>query len=183
MGDAGAVTTDDEELAEAIRALHDYGRTSRFDFEYQGINSRMDEIQAAVLNVKLRHPHDEHIARCRKAMLYMDHLHPDIVERCIPKRLLEDPFSNVLHIFPFMTEERMRLREFLKEESVETAIHYPIPPNEQLGYPELRHYQLPITQDIACQELSLPCNSTMRDEEVIRVAQLINDYFLRRNLR
>ena len=183
LGDAGAVTTDDEELAEAIRALHDYGRTSRFDFEYQGINSRMDEIQAAVLNVKLRHPHDEHIARCRKAMLYMNHLHPAIVERCIPKRLLEDPFSNVLHIFPFMTEERMRLREFLKEESVETAIHYPIPPNEQLGYPELRHYQLPITQDIACQELSLPCNSTMRDEEVIRVAQLINDYFLRRNLR
>lgn len=105
MGDAGAVTTDDEELAEAIRALHDYGRTSRFDFEYQGINSRMDEIQAAVLNVKLRHPHDEHIARCRKAMLYMDYLHPAIVERCIPKRLLEDPFSNVLHIFPFITEE------------------------------------------------------------------------------
>lgn len=183
LGDAGAVTTDDEELAEAIRALHDYGRTSRFDFEYQGINSRMDEIQAAVLNVKLRHPHDEHIARCRKAMLYMDYLHPAIVERCIPKRLLEDPFSNVLHIFPFITEERMRLREFLKDESVETAMHYPIPPNEQLGYPELRHYQLPITQNIACQELSLPCNSTMRDEEVIRVAQLINDYFLRRNLR
>lgn len=77
----------------------------------------------------------------------------------------------------------MRLREFLRDESIETAIHYPIPPNEQLGYPELRHYQLPITQNIACQELSLPCNSTMRDEEVIRVAQLINDYFLRRNLR
>ena len=68
-------------------------------------------------------------------MLYMDHLHPDIVERCIPKRLLEDPFSNVLHIFPFMTEERLRLREFLMDESVETAIHYPIPPNEQRGYP------------------------------------------------
>ena len=100
-----------------------------------------------------------------------------------PEEITGRSISNVLHIFPFMTEERMRLREFLKDESVETAIHYPIPPNEQLGYPELRHYQLPITQGIACQELSLPCNSAMRDEEVIRVAQLINDYFLRRNLR
>lgn len=176
-GDAGAVTTNDEELAEVIKGMHNYGSKKKYEFEFQGINSRMDEIQAAVLNVKLRHPHKEHEARWKRVQLYLATLHPDIVERCIPKRLFENSLENVVHIFPFLTTEREQLREWLAAHHIETAMHYPIPPNKQKGYPELQHLHLPITEAIAEKELSLPCNSTISKADTIRIAQLINEFY------
>lgn len=182
MGDAGAVTTNDDELAEVIRALHNYGSGKKYVFDYQGINSRMDEIQAAVLSVKLRHPEQEHIARTQIAQRYLQEIKPGIVAQCIPSELYKVPSANVIHIFPFLTRKRDELREYLAEHKVGTVIHYPIPPHKQRCYSDWHHLSLPITERIAEQELSLPCNSAMTEEEIVRVSTLINKFFEERGM-
>lgn len=182
LGDAGAVTTNDDELAEVIRALHNYGSGKKYVFDYQGINSRMDEIQAAVLCVKLKHPKEEHHARTLIAKQYLQELKPEIVARCIPSDLYIATSANVIHIFPFLTNKRDELREYLAAHKVGTVIHYPIPPHKQRCYAEWHNLSLPITERIAEQELSLPCNSAMSGEDVERVISLINDFFAERGL-
>lgn len=177
LGDAGAVTTNDDELANVITALHNYGSGQKYVFDYQGINSRMDELQAAALNVKLRHPNDEHQARIKIAQRYIKELKPEIVENCIPTQMYDDARKNVIHIFPFLTSRRDELREYLAKHQIGTVIHYPIPPHKQRCYAEWHQLSLPITEQLAKQEISLPCNSALTEGEQDKIINLINAFF------
>lgn len=182
LGDAGAITTNDRKLAEVIISLRDYGRVSKYEFNYQGLNSRMEELQAAVLCVKLKNPYGEAKDRFQKVQYYLSKLDKKIVEHCIPKRLYEEESENVVHVFPFLTEKRDELRNYLSEHQVQTVYHYPIPPHQQSCYPEWKHLSFPVTERIAQQEISLPCNSTLKQEELDRIINLINRFFEERGI-
>lgn len=182
LGDAGAITTNDRKLAEVIISLRDYGRVSKYEFNYQGLNSRMEELQAAVLCVKLKNPYGEAKDRFRKVQYYLSKLDKKIVEHCIPKRLYEEEAENVVHVFPFLTEKRDELRDYLSEHQVQTVYHYPIPPHQQSCYPEWNHLSFPVTERIAQQEISLPCNSTLKQGELDRIINLINRFFEERGI-
>lgn len=182
LGDAGAITTNDRKLAEVIISLRDYGRVSKYEFNYQGLNSRMEELQAAVLCVKLKNPYGEAKDRFQKVQYYLSKLDKKIVEHCIPKRLYEEESENVVHVFPFLTEKRDELRDYLSEHQVQTVYHYPIPPHQQSCYPEWNHLSFPVTERIAQQEISLPCNSTLKQGELDRIINLINHFFEERGI-
>ena len=182
LGDAGAITTNDRKLAEVIISLRDYGRVSKYEFNYQGLNSRMEELQAAVLCVKLKNPYGEAKDRFQKVQYYLSKLDKKIVEHCIPKRLYEEESENVVHVFPFLTEKRDELRDYLSEHQVQTVYHYPIPPHQQSCYPEWNPLSFPVTERIAQQEISLPCNSTLKQEELDRIINLINRFFEERGI-
>ena len=182
LGDAGAITTNDRKLAEVIISLRDYGRVSKYEFNYQGLNSRMEELQAAVLCVKLKNPYGEAKDRFQKVQYYLSKLDKKIVEHCIPKRLYEEEAENVVHVFPFLTEKRDELRDYLSEHQVQTVFHYPIPPHQQSCYPEWNHLSFPVTERIAQQEISLPCNSTLKQGELDRTINLINRFFEERGI-
>lgn len=182
LGDAGAITTNDRKLAEVIISLRDYGRVSKYEFNYQGLNSRMEELQAAVLCVKLKNPYGEAKDRFQKVQYYLSKLDKKIVEHCIPKRLYEEKSENVVHVFPFLTEKRDELRDYLSEHQVQTVYHYPIPPHQQSCYPEWNHLSFPVTERIAQQEISLPCNSTLKQGELDRIINLINRFFEERGI-
>lgn len=182
LGDAGAITTNDRKLAEVIISLRDYGRVSKYEFNYQGLNSRMEELQAAVLCVKLKNPYGEAKDRFQKVQYYLSKLDKKIVEHCIPKRLYEEESENVVHVFPFLTEKRDELRDYLSEHQVQTVYHYPIPPHLQSCYPEWNHLSFPVTERIAQQEISLPCNSTLKQGELDRIINLINRFFEERGI-
>lgn len=171
LGDAGAVTTDDEQLAQTIRSLANYGSTCKYEFFFKGKNSRMDEIQAAVLNVKLPYLDKENQRRKQIAKAYLEGINnPQI-------RLIKDnDRDNVYHIFPILSPSRDRLQQYLKDNGIETMIHYPIPPHQQEAYKEWNEQHYPITEFIHQQELSLPCNPTMTDEEVYQIIDSINMY-------
>lgn len=178
MGDAGAVTTDDDELAEVIKALGNYGSAKKYVFDYTGRNSRMDEIQAAVLDVKLAHLDHINETRIAYSTLLRSLLHPDIVATSIPSKLFDSATgNNVFHIFPFLTTRREELQLYLMEHGVQTMIHYPIPPHHQKCYAEWRNLSLPITERIHREELSLPCNEAMTKEDIAYVAKLINAFY------
>lgn len=181
LGDAGAVTTDDDDLAEVIRALGNYGSAKKYVFDYQGRNSRMDEIQAAVLDVKLAHLDETNERRQDLAQLYLKYLGEDKRTgmqslKVIPSNLYSPKESNVVHIFPILSYRRDELQQYLKENGVGTMIHYPIPPHQQKCYAEWNHLHLPITEKIHQQELSLPCNQSMTEEDVERIAELIRKF-------
>lgn len=171
LGDAGAVTTDNEQLAQTIRSLANYGSTRKYEFSFKGKNSRMDEIQAAVLNVKLTYLDKENQRRKQIAKAYLEGINnPQI-------RLIKDnDRDNVYHIFPILCPSRNRLQQYLKDNGIETMIHYPIPPHQQEAYKEWSEQHYPITEFIHHQELSLPCNPTMTDEEVYQIIDSINMY-------
>ena len=168
FGDAGAVTTDDTELAEIISALGNYGSQKKYVFDYLGRNSRMDDVQAAILDAKLK---DLDVANQRRkeiAAIYMEKVkHPDIL---IP----QSNRDSVWHIFPILSPRRDVLRQYLLEHGVETEIHYPIPPHQQRCYPGWNTLSLPITERIHQQELSLPCYPAMTKEEANQVVSLLN---------
>ena len=193
LGDGGAVTTHDDELAAAIRALANYGSQKKYVFKYTGRNSRLDEIQAAVLDVKLRHLDEDLKARQAIAAYYYDHICNPLIT--LPKRLPDA--ENVYHLFPILVggDEAMRrlgdkaglrdkLQKYLEENGVGTVIHYPIPPHLQECYqnhPSLQgrdgeRLALPITEMLADIELSLPISPTMTIEEAEEVVQLINNW-------
>ena len=181
LGDAGAVTTDDDDLAEVIKALGNYGSARKYVFDYQGRNSRMDEIQAAVLDVKLAHLDETNERRQDLAQLYLKYLGEDKRTgmqslKMIPSNLYSPKESNVVHIFPILSSRRDELQQYLKENGVGTMIHYPIPPHQQKCYAEWNHLHLPITEKIHQQELSLPCNQSMTEEDVERIAELIRKF-------
>ena len=181
LGDAGAVTTDDDDLAEVIRALGNYGSARKYVFDYQGRNSRMDEIQAAVLDVKLAHLDETNERRQDLAQLYLKYLGEDKRTgmqnlKMIPSKLYSPKESNVVHIFPILSSRRDELQQYLKANGVGTMIHYPIPPHQQKCYVEWNHLHLPITEKIHQQELSLPCNQNMTEEDVERIAELIRKF-------
>ena len=178
LGDGGAVTTDDDELAAAIRALANYGSQKKYVFKYTGRNSRLDEIQAAVLDVKLRHLDDDLRSRQAIANYYYDHISNPLVT--LPKRLPDS--ENVYHLFPILVQDGLRdkLQAYLAENGVGTVIHYPIAPHKQECYanevwntPQL---SLPITEMLADSELSLPISPTMSISQAEEVIRLINEW-------
>ena len=169
LGDGGAVTTNDDELARAVRTLANYGSSKKYEFDYVGRNSRIDEIQAAVLSVKLKYLDSDNARRQEIANYYIDHISNPLVR--LPERS-----ESVYHIFPVLTERRDDLQQFLTEKGVGTVIHYPIAPHQQRCYAHWNHASLPITERIHSQELSLPCHQAMTDEEVMEVVRLMNEF-------
>lgn len=162
LGDAGAVTTDDDELAEVIRSLANYGSSRKYVFKYTGRNSRLDEIQAAILDVKLRHLDEDIQRRKDVAKYYIENIKNS-------KVILPNVFDwdqHVFHIFTIRCEERDRLQRYLEENGVGTNIHYPIPPHKQECYRDWNSLSFPITEKIHEEELSLPMSPVMAEEEI-----------------
>ena len=171
LGDAGAVTTNDEVLARAISSLGNYGSSKKYVFDYQGYNSRIDEIQAAILDIKLKYLDKENARRKEIASLYINKVkNPKIL---IPN---SDDRDCVWHIFPVLCAHRDELQKYLSEHGVETQIHYPIPPHKQKCYSEWSKLSFPITEQIHAQELSIPCNQAMTQKEVDTIIDLLNQF-------
>lgn len=172
LGDAGGVTTNDDQLADTIRALANYGSRKRYVFDMAGRNSRMDEIQAAVLDVKLKYLDEENSRRRSNALYYIKNISNPYV--CVPSESYWR--ESVFHIFPLMTSQRDRLQSYLKENGVQTDIHYPIPPHLQRAYSQWGRPSLPVTERIHREELSLPVSQVLTEEECKEVTRLINDF-------
>ena len=189
IGDGGAVTTDDDELAAAIRALANYGSQKKYVFKYTGRNSRLDEIQAAVLDVKLCHLDEDTRLRQQIADYYYDHIDNPLIT--LPKRLPHE--NNVYHLFPILVKNTLPFREekevglcrdcllaYLAENGVGTVIHYPIAPHKQECYANevwnIPQLLLPISEQIADEELSLPMSPTMTMEQVEYVVSVLNEW-------
>ena len=172
LGDGGAVTTDDEQLAITVRSLANYGSQRKYVFQYTGRNSRLDELHAAVLDVKLRHLDADNARRQQIARCYYQGIKNPKLR--LPQRM--DDRNNVYHICPVFCEERDRLQQYLADHGVQTLIHYPIPPHKQACYAGWNTLSLPVTEQIHQQELSLPISQVLRDEEVELVVSLLNKF-------
>lgn len=173
LGDGGAVTTSNQELADCIRALANYGSTKKYIFKYCGRNSRLDEIQAAVLDVKLCHLDEDNRLRQQVAAYYYGNINSPWIT--LPTRLPDE--NNVYHLFPIMCERRDELKQFLEEKGVQTLIHYPIPPHLQECYAGTwTDVKLPVTEQLAEQELSLPISQVMSKSDAENVVDLINAF-------
>ena len=178
LGDGGAVTTNDPELAKAIRALANYGSQRKYVFKYVGRNSRLDAIQAAVLDVKLRYIVQDNQKRKDAARFYYSHISNPLIS--LPDLLPDD--QNVYHLFPVLVADGRRdeLRDFLDSKGIGTICHYPIPPHRQECYRDEAWNQpvlsLPITERIADEELSLPIGPTITLEELRTVSEIVNSF-------
>ena len=170
FGDAGAVTTNDEELATVIRALGNYGSHRKYVFDYQGRNSRIDELQAAILDAKLPHLDVDNQRRRTIADIYLSQVHNSLI------RLPQASPTAVWHIFPVLCARRDELQQYLCDHGVESQIHYPIPPHKQKCYADWNSLSLPITEQIHAQELSIPCNPAMTKEEADVIVDLLNQF-------
>ena len=172
LGDGGAVTTDDPVLAETVRTLANYGSSRKYVFKFAGRNSRLDEVQAAVLDVKLKYLDDDNAHRAEIADYYYRHISNPLVS--LPERMPDS--ENVYHLFPILCTERDALQARLKENGVGTVIHYPIPPHKQECYREWNGMSLPVTERIAMQELSLPIGPAISEADAAYVSGIINGY-------
>lgn len=172
LGDAGAVTTSDGELAKTIRALANYGSSKKYVFKYCGRNSRLDEIQAAILKVKLAHIEEDNKHRQEIAKFYYENIKNPLVR--LPQKLSDA--NNVYHIFPVLCEKRDALQAHLSQNQIQTLIHYPIAPHKQECYKEWNSISLPITEKIHAQELSLPISPVLGLEEAKEVVRAINEF-------
>ena len=172
LGDGGAVTTDDPALADAVRTLANYGSQKKYVFKYKGRNSRLDEIQAAVLDVKLKYLEADNAHRRAIAGYYYENIHNPLMY--LPERLPDE--QNVYHLFPVFSPERDALQAHLKDNGVGTLIHYPIPPHRQECYRELADLSLPVTEKIAAEELSIPIGPCIKEEEAAEVVSIINGF-------
>ena len=172
FGDAGAVTTDDEELATVIRALANYGSQKKYVFRYVGMNSRMSEIDAAVLDIKLKYLDEDNKKRQQLADYYYTHISNPLI--ALPKRIADD--NNVYHQFPIFCERRDELQAYLTEHDIQTLIHYPIPPHKQECYRQWNSRLYPITEKIHAQELSIPMNQSITEDEATEVVERLNSF-------
>lgn len=172
LGDGGAVTTDDKTLAEMIATLANYGSSRKYVFDYKGRNSRLDEVQAAVLRVKLRYLDADNARRRKIAMQYAERIQNERLQ--LPS--MEYCKQSVHHIFPVLCKQRDELQKYLLENGVQTMVHYPIPPHRQLCYKEMAELQLPITEQIHAEELSIPLNQTLTQEEVETIIDVLNKF-------
>ncbi len=172
LGDGGAVTTDDTKLAACIRTLGNYGSEYKYVFKFKGRNSRLDEIQAAVLNVKLRHLEDDNLRRQQIAHYYYEHISNKLI--ALPRHL--DDAQNVYHIFPILCTERDQLQQYLMKQDIQTLIHYPIPPHQQACYPEWNNMKLPVTEIIHRQELSLPISPVITDKQAEYIVDQLQQF-------
>lgn len=173
LGDGGAVTTNDDTLAKTIRALANYGSEEKYVNKHRGLNSRLDEIQAAILDVKLNYLDEENAVRRKVARYYHDTItSPEIT---LPE-ISENEKEHVWHLFVIRTADRDRLKQHLADNGIQTLIHYPIPPHRQEAYPELANLSFPVTEQIHKEVLSLPISPVMTEEEMKKVADILNYY-------
>lgn len=174
LGDGGAVTTSDDALAEAVRTLANYGSSKKYVFKYTGRNSRLDEIQAAVLDVKLKYLVEDNEHRKQVANYYYDHINNPLIT--LPDRLPDE--QNAYHLFPILVAEGRRdaLHDYLEQNGVGTVIHYPIAPHKQECYREWNGMSFSITERIANEELSLPIGPSISFDEVEQIVNLINRF-------
>lgn len=172
LGDGGAVTTNDKELADTIRALANYGSQKKYVFKYTGRNSRLDEIQAAVLGVKLKYLKEDNAHRKEVAKYYIENIKHPLIS--LPTTLPYE--SNAFHLFPILCETRNELQQYLTDKGIGTVIHYPIPPHKQECYKEWNNKCFPITEYIADHELSLPIGPSISMDEVKYITETINSF-------
>lgn len=172
LGDAGAMVTNDEELAHTVRALGNYGSTEKYRCDRKGVNSRLDEIQAAMLSVKLNYLDQEILARRKIAHRYLT----EIKNPTVTLPSLESDERHVWHLFAIRCSKRNQLSNWLTAKGIQTLIHYPIPPHRQLAYQELAYKSLPITESIHEEILSLPISSVISDDDISRVILAINHF-------
>lgn len=172
LGDAGAVTTNDKSLAAVVRSLANYGSTQKYVHAYRGANCRMDEIQAAVLLLKLRRLDADNNRRRDIARRYLQEIeHPFVL---LPK--VDNFESHVFHIFPVFSQRRDMLQTWLARNEIQTQVHYPIPPHKQKALSEYADCTFPVTEQIHREELSLPLYPAMTDDEVTRVIETVNAF-------
>ena len=172
FGDAGAVTTNDDELANLVRAVANYGSYKKYVFKYCGRNSRLDEIQAAVLGVKLKYLDEDVAIRKEVAKYYIK----NITNTQIITPIVADWDAHVFHIFPILCKQRDKLQKYLSENGIQTIIHYPVPPHKQECYKEWNDMSFPITEQIHNEELSLPISPVLDLDELAYVVKIINKY-------
>lgn len=172
FGDAGAVTTSDDELATVIRALANYGSPQKYIFKYVGMNSRMSELDAAVLDVKLRYLDADNRKRQVLAAYYYANIQNPLIT--LPRHIPDE--NNVYHQFPVFCERRDALQAYLKEQGIQTLIHYPIPPHQQECYKEWNKRSYPVTEKIHQQELSIPMNQVLSEDEAREVVNVLNSF-------
>ena len=179
LGDAGAVTTNDDALAEQVRTLGNYGSKQKYVNEFQGSNSRLDEIQAGFLAVKLKYLPSENQHRRQIAERYLSEIKNPLIALPFPVNTAIEASENlehVWHLFVVKTQDRNRLQKYLAENDIQTLIHYPIPPNKQLAYAAMNHLDYPITNAIHETVLSLPISPITTHDEVTKIIHVINSY-------
>lgn len=172
FGDAGAVTTNDDEVAEIVRVLANYGSSKKYVFKYIGENSRLSEMDAAVLDVKLKYLDQDNEIRKQIAKKYIEGIKNPLIR--LPEEM--DFAKNVYHQFPIFAEKRDELQQYLKDNGIGTLIHYPIPPHKQEAYKEWNDRSYPITERIHETELSIPMGPCLSDEEIEYVIDVINKW-------
>jgi dTDP-4-amino-4,6-dideoxygalactose transaminase len=172
LGDGGAVTTNDPKLAKIIRSLANYGSSKKYEFKYIGRNSRLDEIQAAILDVKLKHLDEDIQLRKIVAQYYLENIKNPKIK--MPN--IKDWDAHVFHIFSIRCIERDKLQQYLNTNNIQTVIHYPIPPHKQECYKELNNLSFPVTEKIHDEELSLPMSPIIKKGELKTIVNLLNHF-------
>jgi dTDP-4-amino-4,6-dideoxygalactose transaminase len=177
LGDAGAVTTNDDLLAQTVRALGNYGSHKKYENLYQGLNSRLDEMQAALLRAKLKHLNTETRVRQQIAVAYVQGIQNPLVRLPIdPDRTVDTLDDHVFHLFVVRVDQRAGFQAHLKAMGIDSLIHYPIPPHQQKAYRTYCDLQLPLTERIHCEVVSLPIGPTMTNEQVQEVIAACNTF-------
>lgn len=172
LGDGGAITTNDEELANKLKAIRNYGSHKKYENLFIGTNSRLDEIQAAILRVKLRYLDKDNARRREISKFYRENIKNEKI--ILPDT--ENEHSHVWHLFVIRTENREQLQKYLSDNEIQTMIHYPIPPHKQQAYKEWNHLSMPVTEKIHREVLSLPISPVMMNSEIERIVEIINNY-------
>lgn len=172
LGDGGAIATNNDELAQKISAIRNYGSHIKYENLYKGVNSRLDEIQAAILNVKLKELENNNVQRQKIAKYYRENIKNPLI--ILPQT--SDENSHVWHVFVIRTRNRNQLQEYLTQNEIQTIIHYPIPPHKQKAYSEWNDLTFPITEKIHNEILSLPISPVMTEDEIKKVVKVINKY-------
>lgn len=172
MGDGGAITTNDDGLASKIKALRNYGSHKKYENIYQGTNSRLDEIQAAILDVKLKYLDTDNQKRRATAKYYLQNIKNSLIT--LPK--VKAPESHVWHLFVVRTDNQNALKDYLESNGIQCLIHYPIPPHKQQAYKEWNECSYPITEQIHKEVLSIPISPVMSTEEAALTVKIINNY-------
>lgn len=178
LGDGGAVTTNDDQLAECIRALRNYGSEQKYIHSYKGRNSRLDELQAAILRIKLRHLNKENARRAEIARLYLE----GITNPAVRLPYVAEYGTHVWHLFVVRVANRDHFRQFLLDHGIETGVHYPVPPHKQKACKEWNHLSFPITEAIHREVVSLPLYPTLSERDIDTVIEAVNAYDDRSNM-
>jgi len=172
LGDGGAITTNDDELAQKVRALRNYGSHKKYCNIYKGVNSRLDEIQAGILSVKLDYLDKDNDKRRAIAKYYRENIKNNLVKLHTPY----DEMAHVWHVFALRTNNREKFQKYLEENEIQTLIHYPTPPHKQEAYKEWNNMNFPITEEIHNTIISIPISPVMTMDEVEYVVEVINSY-------